>query len=723
MIDNDSQPASSSELRKRAEARARKNEALLPENLAQLSPEAARQLVHDLRVHEIELEMQNEELRRAQAELDATRARYFDLYDLAPVGYCTLSQQGMIVQSNLTAATLLGEVRGALINQCWTRFLAKDEQDSFYHFSKTLFETAVPQACELRMLKADGTTFWAHLAANAAYDPDGSTVLRIVLSDIDQRKTTEEQLRKLSLAVEQSPTNIIITDLAARIEYVNDAFVDSTGYSRAEVIGLTPRILHSGQTPPATYIGLWDALQQGKPWKGEFHNRNKDGSESVSFAIITPLRQPDGRVTHFVAVQEDITEKRRLADELSRHRLHLEDLVVERTMELLNARQQAEAANLAKSTFLANMSHEIRTPMNAIVGMTHVLRRAGVTPEQADRLDKIDGAGKHLLAIINDILDLSKIEAGRLQLETTDFQLSVVVDSVASLIRESGQAKGLQIRVELDAVPDWLRGDPTRISQALLNYAGNAVKFTEQGVITLRVRRLEERAGDLLLRFEVSDTGVGIAPDKLGRLFHAFEQADASTTRKYGGTGLGLVITRRLAELMGGEAGVDSKPGAGSTFWFTARLKPRARAENIAPPVAYADAETAIRRRHYGKRILIVDDEPINLEVAKILLEETGLTVDAAEDGEQAIRMARENAYAAILMDMQMPNIDGLEATRQIREIRGYRDTPIIAMTANAFSEDRLRCFDAGMNDFLAKPFSPDEIFAKLLIWLDPNHA
>jgi two-component system sensor histidine kinase/response regulator len=250
---------------------------------------------------------------------------------------------------------------------------------------------------------------------------------------------------------------------------------------------------------------------------------------------------------------------------------------------------------------------------------------------------------------------------------------------------------------------------------ALLNYATNAVKFTETGAVTLRTLKQDETAESVLVRFEVQDTGIGIPAEILPRLFSAFEQADKSTTRKYGGTGLGLAITRRLAELMGGTVGVDSSPGVGSTFWFTARLRKAKVTRGIPPPMPIAGAEQLIRQRCQGSRILVVDDEPINREVARMLLADAGLEVDLAADGEQAVAMARQTAYAAIFMDMQMPKLDGLDATRQIRGIPGCRETPIIAMTANVFAEDKKRCIDAGMNDFIAKPFDPYTVFATLL--------
>jgi two-component system sensor histidine kinase/response regulator len=514
----------------------------------------------------------------------------------------TYTSSGILEKGKVAPASILGKTR-------WELPIDLGE-DQWAAHRATLEAHQAFKDFEYALTSADGSTRHYSVRGEPIFDGRGNfTGYRGTANDITRQRVAEADLRKLSLAVEQSPESIVITNVDAQIEYANEAFFLGSGFSREEVIGANPRILQSGTTPRETYVQMWAELSQGRPWRGTFSNRRKDGSTYTEFAIISPLRQSGGAVTHYVAVKQDITERVRVTEELDRYRQRLEELVASRTASLTTARQQAEAASEAKSVFLANMSHETRTPLNAILGFTYLLRNSGPTPEQARRLDDIESAGQRLLAIINGVLDLSRLAEGRLVLDTVDFDLSAVLDPVASAIRDKARDKGLAVDVDGDAVPRRLRGDPARLTQALLNYADNAVKFTAKGSIALRARLMEDSGAILLVRFEVEDTGIGVEPDVVPRLFLTFEQADGSAARAYGGTGLGLALTRRLAHLMGGESGVDSTPGSGSVFWFTAHLQRGAAAvadSSADAPIPSAKAAPAaaatpvVRATHDG---------------------------------------------------------------------------------------------------------------------------
>ncbi len=843
---------------------------------------------------------------------------------------------------------------------------------------------------------SDGAAIPVHVNVAPIRDAAG-TLVGHVASFVDLRPLRErdQSIRKLALAVDQSPTEVMIVDLDNRIEYANDALARSSGYSRDELAAMTPRDLHSPRVPPQTYADIASAMRAGRSWSGLLTNRRKDGSDYQVAATLHVLSQPDGSVTHRVGMGQDVTERLRTEAELAQHRAHLEELVAQRTAaldaamrtladqqtlfrtvtdsmpgavyywdadlrcrlahgahlktrgfradEMLGRRlhellpppqaqayepllraalagevqvhsvskpdgthtmatmvpdlrdgvgvgvtvvvsdvtalkraeiqlhklneelavraTQAEAATRAKSAFLANMSHEIRTPMNAIIGLTHLMARETRDALQREHLGHVDSAARHLLQVINDVLDLSKIEAGKMSLDVDEFVLDRMLSSCFEMVAEAARAKRIELVLDSGSLPARLVGDATRLRQALVNLLANAVKFTERGWVRLRGELLREEASRLQVRFEVQDTGEGIAANAQAQLFNAFEQADSSITRRHGGTGLGLALTRHLVHLMGGEIEVRSAPGAGSTFSFTAWLARAADAGEDAEaaslrglralvvddlpealasiagrlqalgldvqvaaggeealqrldavmvegrpfdvvlvdhPMAPLDgfetrqrmhqqlgrgmppslllaafdepdlaqqahdagfggvlpkpvtastlaerlaqvlrrrsgsaplpalrpgaAESALRERHAGQRVLVAEDNPINQHVALALLQLAGLEADVADDGARAVELACERHYDAVLMDMQMPAMDGLAATRAIRERLGD-GLPVIAMTANAFGEDRLACLAAGMNDHVAKPVNPETLYAMLLRWLHARQA
>ncbi len=424
--------------------------------------------------------------------------------------------------------------------------------------------------------------------------------------------------------------------------------------------------------------------------------------------------------------QHTLNTLRQAESSLQRHRDELEATVATRTEELLLANQAlgqakdaAEQANRAKSSFIANMSHEIRTPMNAVIGLTHVLRRQSPRPDQSQRLDKIVIAADHLLDILNEILDFSKIEAGKLELSAVEFSPLELVDRLHVLFSEQARQKQLGLQIDLSALPPRLHGDATRLGQILVNFVGNALKFTEHGGISVLASVDRQDEADILARFIIRDSGIGMTPEQAERVFDAFEQADNTTTRRYGGTGLGLAINQRLANLMGGDTGVESTPGVGSTFWFTARLGLCEGISRLREHYPSGRAETTLRDRHAGKRVLIAEDNPINLEVALELLEGVGLCVDTANDGLQAVSLARLQEYDLILMDIQMPELDGTEATQQIRALPFHARTPILAVTAHSGQVEHAACLAAGMDDHISKPIDPERFYSILLAWLD----
>jgi hypothetical protein len=481
----------------------------------------------------------------------------------------------------------------------------------------------------------------------------------------------------------------------AQFMYVNSYAAGLVGYSPEEMASMTLVQVDAHLTMDA-FHRLADGVRERGHLRTESEVRHRDGHTTAVELAIFHLPGTGEARSRFISFITDISGRKQAEQAL------------------VKAKEEAESGNAAKSSFLANMSHEIRTPLNAITGMTYLLRHDKPTDRQAHRLDSIDAAGRHLMEIINAVLDLAKIEAGKLLLDESPVRLREVMANVASILQASVQAKGLQLTLHAPEMAWHLLGDAARLQQALLNFAGNAVKFTSAGRIELDASVQDDGPGTALVTFSVRDTGIGITQETLVKLFTPFEQGDNSTTRSHGGTGLGLVITKRLAELMGGTAGATSTPGQGSTFWFTARLKKHAGLP-MPPSDAHARAETLLLRHHVGRRVLLAEDDPTNRDVIEELLASVGLDCEVACDGQEAVDKALATDFDLILMDMQMPRLDGLAAARQICAHAKGSPPMIVALTANVFAEDKQRCLDAGMREFLPKPVDPAKLYATLL--------
>ena len=919
----------------------------------------------------------------AQAGLKASEDRYRLLFQNNRDAIFQTDASGQVLSANDAACQMLQRSSAQLCTMNRRDFVdpADARIDDLVEQSKKLGRAQG----NVRMLRDDGSLFEAEVSASVYTDLQGQRMISSVVRDVTESRRVERELRRLYVAVEQSPVSTVITNLAGDIEYVNLAFLHSTGYAASEVLGRNARFLQSGLTPMATYDAMWSKLTQGQDWSGLLINKRKDGSIFEEQALIAPVRQEDGTVTHYLGIKTDVTEARRTQRELELYRAHLEELVANRTAALANTTQALQLANdeqtaifdaassgvvlvhngtmvrcnrrmaeifawpegslegqelgvlfldeasyalqaqalaeldhgarsqqlelqlrrrdasqfwarmtgssidrrdqskgtvwviddvtpehasreamaqalrlandaaSTKANFLANMSHEIRTPLNAVIGMTYLTLNTELSAQQRNYLARIQHSGEHLLGLINDILDVSKIESGKLTLEQVEFDLEQELTHVGNLVVDMAGKKNLELLLDVAPdVPSHLLGDPLRLRQIIINFANNAVKFTEQGEITISVQVEEANESDVLLRIAVKDSGIGLTEAQRGQLFQAFQQADASTTRKYGGTGLGLAISQKLATLMHGEVGASGEPGKGSIFWLRARfptgpsLRPRPQ---LPPPqhgqrvlvvddhagtrellarqlgalglacaqaasgtdglqaVAQADAEgqpfalvfldrtmpgmdglasaralrqcalrkppalillvsgshgdkdaqadalgiaacvakpatartllqgvtaalgaaltpegaapsaatTQVPHAIAGARVLLVEDNAAHQELARDLLQQAGLLVEVAHNGAMAVAKVHAQAFDLVLMDLQLPVMDGLAAAR---EIRHFSTVPIVAMTAHVLAPDQQRCLDAGMNGTLAKPIHPDALLQALQRWL-----
>ena len=757
--------------------------------------------------------------------------------------------QGKVVYANKAACEQLAYSIELLIGIDIQAIDRKASLENISRLTETLKKSGKPHYFDSQFVRSNGEQINVEVTVFLAQDDERA------LQVVSFKDTTEEkfaaaevnrQRSAMSMLVNAIPDPIFHKDHEGRYLACNEAYAALVGRTQEQIKGLACEDLFPADIALAMRTRDGAVLRTLKRVGAENWLTYPDGRQALVETMVSPILGEDGQTTGLLGVSRDITDRKKAEDAVHR------------------AKEAAEEATQMKSDFLANMSHEIRTPMNAIIGLSHLALKTDLTPRQRDYITKVYRSGQHLLGIINDILDFSKVEAGKLTIEHIDFKIDKVLDNVANLITEKCSAKGVELVFDIAPdVPQMLIGDSLRVGQILINYANNAVKFTEAGEISISARVMEVTLEDVLLRFSVRDTGQGLTEEQISRLFQSFSQADSSTTRKYGGTGLGLAISRSLAELMGGKVGVESVFGEGSDFWFTVRLgisqqpkrvlmpKPdlhgrralvvddndharsvlrdmlegmtfdvndvssgaaavkivaSASAQNqpfdiiyldwrmpgmdgmeaarqilalglTPPPIlvlvsAYGreemvkeaeamgivnmmvkplspsmlfdttmeamgrtDAENRISRPAVpdsldqlipvrGARILLAEDNEINQQIACELLQDAGLVVEVAENGLIALEMMKRSAYDLVLMDMQMPVMDGLSATAALRCMPKFNALPIVAMTANARIEDRLACIASGMNDFLSKPIDPDVLWPVLLKWIKPRgHA
>ncbi len=542
-------------------------------------------------------------------------------------------------------------------------------------------------------------------------------VLARLQDAIAKQREDRLELKKLASIIEESPASILITDLEHRIEYVNPAFVVNSGYSEAEIIGQNVRILQSGYTPQTVYQEMFSTIKAGRSWRGELLNRKKNGELFWESTTISPIRNHDERISHYAAIKEDITDRKQAEEELRRHRDHLQELVAEQTANLVAAKEEAEAANLAKSSFLANTSHEIRTPMNAIIGMSELLLETSLTDEQRNYLTTVAKSARALLELLNQILDLSKLESGKMTLEQIPFDLHETVKEAFNTFHASAKSKNIALQLDIEeSIQPCRIGDPTRLRQVIINLVGNALKFTQKGYIRLSVRP-EGSSGRL--HFSVTDTGIGIPADRLEHIFESFTQADQSTVRKHGGTGLGTTISKQFVELMNGRIWVESEEGVGSTFHFTIDSP---EADEVTRSRYQKSCQKQSWRALRPLNILLADDVEENIELATIRLEQRHHVVTAARNGQEALHRYLLGHFDIILMDIQMPKMNGFETTAEIRkrEQSGDKHIPIIAMTASILKQDQDKCIAAGVDAVVGKPID-FEVLHRIMASLLPE--
>ncbi|WP_456413631.1 PAS domain S-box protein [Thiolapillus sp.] len=641
------------------------------------------------------------ERKEASLALQESQAKYQQLIDNVGEKFIIYSHRGLTGELTYVSdgvSSIFGLPKEEVLGKSWfevVKWLPQDAEKAKAYIKQRMEGKATFMQFEMRFVHPSGSKHTLRVSSHPVWDANGKVIsIDGIAEDVTEQKRSQERARMAATVFAHSQESIIITDTDALIIDCNPASGRLTGYSREELIGRNPRLFSSGTHTAGFYKHLWQTLTSGRVWQGAFRNVRKNGTPYWIEASISPIKDHDGKITQYIAVSRDITRRKQQLGALRQ------------------AKREAQAANTAKSEFVANISHEIRTPMNAILGFTDLCLEGDLAPQQRKYLGNVKESAHTMLSLINEILDFSKIEAGKLVLESIPFDLSKELTMITSLTRQLIHTK----EVELELIhaangPITVLGDPLRLKQILTNLTSNAVKFTNRGKIQIIAKELERDDDSVEIEFSVCDSGIGMNKNKLTSIFQPFSQADSSTTRKFGGTGLGLTISSQLIEKMGGEIKVDSEPGIGSTFYFRLRF-PLAK-EGIPTDESQGALQRSFKQLQ-NTRVLLVEDNEINRDLATEVLERHQLLVDTASDGQKALEKLEQKQYDLVLMDIQMPIMDGYEATWAIRNQLKLGKLPIIALTASTSSIVREKCMRAGMDDYISKPIDIHELMEKI---------